>query len=44
MVIEPSALNALIIGAFILIWGFVFRLVMTRRPDSSLAKGLAFIY
>lgn len=44
MHVHASALDALIIAAYIILIGFLFRWLSARYPDSALGKALAFVY
>lgn len=44
MHVHTSALDGFLIGAWFLIWGYLFRLAATTWPNSSVAKALSFIH
>lgn len=43
MHVHVSALDALVVGAYLVIWLYVLRLIAIRYSDSSLGKALSFI-
>lgn len=42
--VHASALEFLIVVAYMVIAGFFFRVIETRYPDSAIGKALAFIH
>lgn len=44
MVITPSTLNVLVIGASVIVFGFLWRLLAAFTADSPLGQAMAAVY
>lgn len=42
--IQPSALNFLIVAAFVIIFGFLWRSLAARLSDSPVGQAMAFVF